>query len=410
MTERKSNLQPPRVLLPKPSTPAQWKATFSACTDDELVSLLVQDCGNDGGGNDDLSPLGVELRRKAAQIKEHRALEMLFGSGGEASGPNRKNAMCFYKVKRQKDRSTDKKKDEDGDDDELIELCMRILNASLLSSQTKEATSRSSWSHAKGKPLKPILTLPKLRQKLVPSKLKEHVFWESLWVLLYERKKLRDKQACFKRVEASANEASVVLEERGRATKTPNERIALLEEHLKTTWDCISDLTVRIQSEASERQKMENLVERLWEKIPREEEELAPLSATRKGRHPPPKAPDCEASRLPCVKSAKSADDGSTKSSPEDVQPPMNDETDKRNQQQQHTGTWELSKDSVEFLAFPSEAKEALRTEKQKRLKRVNEEMAFILDSDDLSRAPGKWSCCQATRYNDGCGCVPATG
>ena len=78
----------------------------------------------------------------------------------------------------------------------------------------------------------------------------------------------------------------------------------------------------------------------------------------------------------------------------------------RQQQRQQHTGEWILSKDSVEFLAFPSEAKEALRREKQKRLTTVANEMAFILDSDDPIDSRGEWSCCHKTDYSGDCGCV----
>jgi hypothetical protein len=40
----------------------------------------------------------------------------------------------------------------------------------------------------------------------------------------------------------------------------------------------------------------------------------------------------------------------------------------------------------------------------ERRLARVNEEMAFILDSDDPKDSRGEWSCCHKANYNDVCG------
>ena len=62
-----------------------------------------------------------------------------------------------------------------------------------------------------------------------------------------------------------------------------------------------------------------------------------------------------------------------------------------------------MSQDSIQFLEYPQDAKVALRTEKQKRLKRVQDEMKFILDSDNIEDSHGEWSCCKKTNYFDEC-------
>jgi len=68
----------------------------------------------------------------------------------------------------------------------------------------------------------------------------------------------------------------------------------------------------------------------------------------------------------------------------------------KKLQKHKHKGTWIVSKDTLEFLKYPAEAKQALRVEKQKRLTKVKEEMKFIIDSDDqLQDTNGYWDCCQ---------------
>jgi len=69
------------------------------------------------------------------------------------------------------------------------------------------------------------------------------------------------------------------------------------------------------------------------------------------------------------------------------------------------SGQWQLSKDAAEFLQFPPELQANLRKEKQRRLAVVHSEMKFILDTDDESKAPGKWSCCSAEEH-EAAGCV----
>lgn len=69
----------------------------------------------------------------------------------------------------------------------------------------------------------------------------------------------------------------------------------------------------------------------------------------------------------------------------------------------EHTGTWVMDKDSREFLEFPDELKENMRQEKQKRLNEVRAEMKFILDSDNIEDSTGQWSCCGAKEYKMEC-------
>jgi hypothetical protein len=68
-----------------------------------------------------------------------------------------------------------------------------------------------------------------------------------------------------------------------------------------------------------------------------------------------------------------------------------------------HTGKWNISHDSQEFLDYPEEVKQNLRNEKQKRLQQVHDEMKFILDSDDIQDTHGKWDCCGQTKYHAEC-------
>lgn len=68
-----------------------------------------------------------------------------------------------------------------------------------------------------------------------------------------------------------------------------------------------------------------------------------------------------------------------------------------------HKGAWIMDKDSKEFLEYPPEVKENMRREKQRRLKQVHQDMKFILDSDNVEDTHGKWACCGSTVYSSAC-------
>ena len=68
-----------------------------------------------------------------------------------------------------------------------------------------------------------------------------------------------------------------------------------------------------------------------------------------------------------------------------------------------HLGSWEIDPDCTEFLELDDNLKENLRQEKVKRLKEVKAQMKFILDSDDIKDAHGKWTCCGSEIYNSEC-------
>ena len=71
--------------------------------------------------------------------------------------------------------------------------------------------------------------------------------------------------------------------------------------------------------------------------------------------------------------------------------------------QASHRGEWVIDKDSRDFLSYPTEVKENMRKEKQKRLQQVQREMKFILDSDNVEDSNGKWACCGQTEYRSQC-------
>jgi hypothetical protein len=66
-----------------------------------------------------------------------------------------------------------------------------------------------------------------------------------------------------------------------------------------------------------------------------------------------------------------------------------------------------MDQDSIDFLSYPPELKDNLRSEKRKRLEEVKAQMRFILDSDDVQDSNGRWSCCGQTEYHPTC---PAMG
>lgn len=65
-----------------------------------------------------------------------------------------------------------------------------------------------------------------------------------------------------------------------------------------------------------------------------------------------------------------------------------------------HKGQWIMSQDSKDFLEYPEELKTNMRREKQKRLRQVHNDMKFILDSDNVEDSNGYWDCCGAQKYN----------
>ena len=68
-----------------------------------------------------------------------------------------------------------------------------------------------------------------------------------------------------------------------------------------------------------------------------------------------------------------------------------------------HAGTWMMHTDSQEFLQFPDEVKANMRKEKQRRLRQVQQDMEFILDSDHIEDSKGYWTCCGHKEYRTNC-------
>jgi len=64
-----------------------------------------------------------------------------------------------------------------------------------------------------------------------------------------------------------------------------------------------------------------------------------------------------------------------------------------------HQGVWEIDKRMQEFLNLDDSVKADLRKEKNKRMQQVVGELGWIADYDDITRLPGRWSCCGQTVY-----------
>ena len=416
-----------RMLL-KPSTPEQWKSTFGSLTDDELILLLNPK--EEEEKPYDLTPLGVEIKKMATKIKEYQSFMAMISKSSSSNNENdnaermntnqqTSSTVCFYKTKKQGAGFNLHQENSNSDDTALIALCVRILKASSdhgkqFGGDRRKFHKKFVKEHPKQKP--PIVTLSRLRLKLVPSKLKEHVFWESLWMILHERHEQLCQHEFWKEVGETSHKALSSLEREKEEEKerelAPHIRIALLEEQLRCAWDHISDLTEMHQSQAKSKEISDELLEGLWKITDKESFQSkrttsAPCvssSTTNNGKH---HRQNSSMSSLPCVRISENKLNESVDNETDDDK--NDDETQLQDinstTKKQHPGSWKMSKDSLEFLEFPTEAKEALRTEKQKRLKRVREEMAFILDSDDPKDSKGEWTCCHKTNYNDDCGC-----
>mmetsp|Transcript_27621 Transcript_27621/g.67183 ORF Transcript_27621/g.67183 Transcript_27621/m.67183 type:complete len:226 (-) Transcript_27621:49-726(-) len=202
--------------------------------------------------------------------------------------------------------------------------------------------------------------LAKIRFSLVPSRLKEPVFWDATLYLVKERlKKYND--SC----------------KNGGAMP---ENVPLAETRVPPTNGAVSK-----QQQVSTTPKMPpngngKSIHKLEEELAKKDAEIAELKK---------KLEDVEETLLDVAKLPSS----------HPTSAPMNGASKKCN----HKGQWKINKDSEEFLAYPEDVKEAMRTEKQKRLRQVREEMQFILDSDNIEDSQGQWDCCGGTEYDADC-------
>lgn len=191
--------------------------------------------------------------------------------------------------------------------------------------------------------------LAKLRFSMVPSRIKEPIFWESIFTILRER--LVAHNAKFKITDVEKN---VLLQSSNAALTKPNGH------HHQSSPTKISSSFPDDESEETASASEKSLLAQLAAK----DKQIAALQRQ--------------------VEELQAASDSTPK--------PIG-----------HKGEWIVDQDSKDFLSYPEEVKENMRREKQKRLRQVQQDMKFILDSDKVEDSNGHWKCCGETTYTSAC-------
>lgn len=216
-----------------------------------------------------------------------------------------------------------------------------------------------------------------LRFRLVPTRLKEEFFWVAALMLLKERL-VEYNAARYDDTNADDDDdGDEEEEEEMEAAKANN------NQQQKTT-ACKSNgsaSTGTLDLAARQSQVQKNQIAKLKKQVQELQKQLAVASATPK----------------------KSASNNSISNSQSNNTSPK--ATTNRNKKATpiHKGSWAMDADSQEFLKYPDEVKESLRSEKQRRLQQVHKEMKFILDSDAVHHSNGKWDCCGEPTYHASC-------
>ncbi|KAG7337493.1 hypothetical protein IV203_030589 [Nitzschia inconspicua] len=276
------------------------------------------------------------------------------------------------------------------EDDDLTALCFRILRISS--------------------------TMAKLRFRLVPTKLKEHQFWQALWTILYETVKQTSIQ-----LEESETQTNFPLLPPPSTPKTNNDQpvsrfflsspFAIMSsngtgrsnDRMEPTND--NNDTNEIDREFAEfqKQRAEETIFKLRRTIEKQEWKLQEMQQEihrlqqqqqlTRGSSPvavaaavPPSSPSQDI--LPVTKGVSS---------------PSKNRSTTTTSLTHHKGNWIMDQDSKDFLEYPVELKENLRMEKRKRLQEVKQQMKFILDSDQVEDTNGHWDCCGQSSYTGQC-------
>jgi len=198
--------------------------------------------------------------------------------------------------------------------------------------------------------------LAKLRFSIVPSRIKEPVFWESVFTILKER--LVEHNAKFKWNEVEANSAAQPAVTNGY--RHPNR-------HPSSPTKASSSFP----DDEVEHSKSVVASESLKSQLAAKDFQIAALQR---------QVQDLQAAL-------------ESTGTPQTVTVTVIG----------HHGTWIMDQDSQDFLSYPEEVKENMRREKQKRLKQVQQDMQFILDSDRPEDSNGHWQCCGETLYHSTC-------
>ena len=219
---------------------------------------------------------------------------------------------------------------------------------------------------------KRLLTVSKplaiLRFKLVPSKLKENLFWKAVFGILEEST-----------VTLEAEKQIMTDKEESPGNKSPSKKSngqhrslvskARIHRSQTTTVTVVEELKNILEHRERE-------ITILMQKLDNANKEINRLSSSRMIRTTEPKKNGSSG-----VSTAVSATDAP----------------------RAHKGEWIMEKDSLDFLEYPEELKQNMRAEKKKRLEEVRNQMRFILDSDEICDSNGRWSCCENTIYSSSC-------
>lgn len=254
------------------------------------------------------------------------------------------------------------------DKDEVLKVGLAIKKQQQKQKENGDANSSSSYSsHDLESPRTQLALrlnaaskdLAKIRFSLVPSRLKEPVFWDATIHLVKERLVLYNERC--QALAAAAMRGPPSHESVSRQLQFP-------EAHQEST--------------TKPPNGNGNSSHKLLEELARKDAEIAELKL---------KLKEVQETLLDVAKLPS----GPPASAP--VQ--MNGSSNKCH----HRGQWMMHKDSEEFLSYPNEVKQAMRAEKQRRLRQVQEEMKFILNSDNIEDTHGEWDCCGATEYHADC-------
>jgi hypothetical protein len=381
------------------ATPQEWKETLGHLTDHELQEVILS------------APLSeTDIKTMAARIRQHHHQQqhtsrneeerVTYQDHNQINDQPSTSETNFYVTtsvsQKQLPFSTTNTKTSNGnhhnEDDELTALCFRMLRISP--------------------------TMAKLRFRLVPTKLKEHMFWQALWTILHETI-LQERQQ--KQQQDQPNDDIVKKTDQGqsstmgvgdfqaqtstrtsnsesRANKDPPASRTFISNPIfsilhSTHSSAPSATTVAdsIDMEFADFQKkqVEETIFKLRRTIERQEWKIQEMQREmdrlcKEQQSPPHDVPLRNSS--PTESSSSSSTGGSVK-----------DGTTL------HIGQWVMDQDSKDFLEFPDELKDNLRMEKQKRLEEVEQQMKFILNSDDIQDSNGHWDCCGQAKYNSTC-------
>eukprot|EP00980_Cylindrotheca_fusiformis_P022641 scaffold9523_cov103-Cylindrotheca_fusiformis.AAC.18 len=231
--------------------------------------------------------------------------------------------------------------------------------------------------------------LAKHRFQLVPSRLKEPVFWEATILLLQERLEQYNERC---RLEQQQREGGGEQETETNNNNNNHTKQNTMGKVVSSSSSfSISDdqqrLDERVEKSLISRLALKDFeISTLKEQVQELQKQLQSNSMS---------TPRAFVTTTTTSKEATTANTTNTSSLSSSSAASAND----HHHHHHHTGEWIMDKDSQEFLQYPEEIKTNMRKEKQRRLDQVQKEMKFILDSDNIEDTNGHWTCCGANSY-----------